>query len=271
MARVRLFAVLALLPALASAEPAKPASARRAHRVKRTAATKAPDAREEQRHAPPAAATPQLARSTVDGPTHLEAPAAPVPPVTPVTRDAPIPEASAPARRVTITVNPAPIALGRYGGNLEFVAARHHAIVVSGYAQTFAPWLLRQVLPRAVDVGSGPPARPGGEIGYRFYTGTRGAHGLFVGPSAIAMPLVAPRVGTDLRAEVVSFQAYGAALDVGVQAITDAGFTVGGGLGVMYLAYTPPASVAPPPGVPVPSFPQPHVLPRLLIAAGWSF
>jgi hypothetical protein len=85
------------------------------------------------------------------------------------------------------------------------------------------------------------------------------------------MPLVYPRLGQDLRAEVVSFNAYGAALDVGLQAITDSGLTLGGGLGVMYLVYTPPASVTPPAGVTAPTFVQPHILPRLLLTAGWSF
>ena len=74
-----------------------------------------------------------------------------------------------------------------------------------------------------------------------------------------------------LRAEVVSFNAYGGALDVGVQAVVGPGFTIGGGVGVMALAYTPPASIAPPAGAQVPSYPEPHVLPRLLIMAGWAF
>jgi hypothetical protein len=156
------------------------------------------------------------------------------------------------------------MAFGRYGGNLEFLPAAHHAIVLSGFVQTFPPWIVRHLVPSNVDVGSGPPSRPGGEIGYRFYTGQHGA-------SAVVMPLIYPRLGQDLRAEVVSFNAYGGALDVGLQAITDFGLTLGGGLGVMYLVYTPPASVTPPAGVSAPTFVQPHVLPRLLFTAGWSF
>lgn len=85
------------------------------------------------------------------------------------------------------------------------------------------------------------------------------------------MPIAYPRVTENLRAEVVSFNAYGAALDLGVQAIIGPGFTIGGGIGVMALAYTPPASVAPPSGIQVPPYPEPHVLPRLLMMAGWAF
>lgn len=176
-----------------------------------------------------------------------------------------------PRRRLTIGANPLPIIAGRYGVNVELVPFRHHALVASAYYQTFTPAMLRVLLPKEIDVGKGADARLGGELGYRFYTGAEGAHGLFAGISGVAMPIVYPRVGQDLKSDVVSFHAYGGAIDVGVQAITSSGFTIGGGLGVMYLAYTPPASIKPPPGVQAPSFPELHVLPRLLLAAGWSF
>jgi hypothetical protein len=174
-------------------------------------------------------------------------------------------------RRLTVGVNPLPIIAGRYGINVELVVARHHAIIASPYLQTFTPAMLRVLMPGAIDVSKGADTRLGGELGYRFYTGSDGAHGLFAGVSGVAMPIAYPRVGQDLKSEVVSFHAYGGAVDIGVQAITSSGFTIGGGVGVMYLAYTPPASIAPPPGVQVPSYPELHVLPRLLLAAGWSF
>jgi hypothetical protein len=163
------------------------------------------------------------------------------------------------------------MALGRWGANLEVAVAPHHALVLSGYLQTFQPWLLRRLLPSAVDTNDAPPSRAGGEIGYRFYTGANGPQGVFLGPSLVAMPIAYPYVGADLRAEVTSFEAYGAALDVGAQAIVDGGLTLGVGIGAMYLAYSPPPSVAPPAGVAIPGFAEPHVLPRLLLAAGWSF
>jgi hypothetical protein len=126
------------------------------------------------------------------------------------------------------------------------------------------------LLPQA-ELGEGPTTRVGGEIGYRFYTGRDAPTGFFVGPSFLAMPFAYPRVTEDAKAEVVSFHAYGAALDLGAQIVTGSGFTFGGGVGVMALAYTPPASAAPPAGVEVPSYPEPHVLPRLLLQAGWAF
>jgi hypothetical protein len=257
-------ALLAVFAAAASDASAKPRKAQnRRVRMKKATAT----AQVETPAPPPPllspASSPRPIGSTNDAPPPVALPVVP--------QEAPVREQAAPWTRVTLTLNPAPMAFGRYGGNVEVMAATHHAIVLSGYVQTFPAWMVRHLAPSNVEIGEGPPSRPGGEIGYRFYSGRRGASGLFAGPSAVAMPIVYPRVGQDLRAEVVSFTAYGAALDLGAQAILDGGFTIGGGVGAMYLAYTPPASIAPPPGVRAPSFAEPHVLPRLLIAAGWSF
>ena len=187
-------------------------------------------------------------------------------------RDRMIEPRSVPRRRVTIGLNPLPLIAGRYGLNVELVPFRHHALVASAWLQTFTPGMLRVLMPNEIDVSKGAGSLFGGELGYRLYTGEDGAHGLFAGVSGVAMPIAYPRVSADLTSEVVSFHAYGGAIDVGVQAITGSGFTIGGGLGVMYLAYTPPASAQPPAGVAVPSLEfEPHVLPRLLVSAGWSF
>jgi hypothetical protein len=172
---------------------------------------------------------------------------------------------------LTIGINPLPIAAGRYGMNVELVPFAHHAIVASGWYQTFPSSMLRIIMPKEIDVSHGAAARLGGELGYRLYSGDHGAHGLFAGVSGVAMPLVYPRVSQPPGSEVVSFLGYGGAFDAGAQVITSSGLTVGGGLGAMYLAYDPPVSVTPPPGTQVPSLPKPHVLPRLLFSAGWSF
>lgn len=173
-------------------------------------------------------------------------------------------------QRFAITLNPLALIVGRYGANGEVLFARHHAVVASGYLQTFSTTMLRALMP-SVELAQVPQSRLGGELGYRFYSGDAGPTGLFVGPSAVAVPIAYPRVTEELRAEVVSFMAYGAALDVGVQAIIGPGFTLGGGVGVMALAWQPPASAQAPAGVTAPSYPTPHVLPRLLVMAGWAF
>ena len=174
------------------------------------------------------------------------------------------------AHRGTLTLNPFALVIGRYGANAEFVVAPHHALTASGFVQTFPKGLLRIAAPDFAD-GDAPPSRFGGELGYRLYSGSDGPNGIFIGPSVVSMPLVAPRLTDDFRPELVSFNAYGAAIDVGAQAVVGPGFTIGGGVGVMALAYSSPASATPPPGVSLPSYPEPHVLPRLLVMAGWAF
>lgn len=238
---------------------AAPAKARKTRRPK-TVATAPPRA---------LAAPPPVDLAPPSPPVAIEEPAVSAP--APIDRDrAGGSEPSRIVRSVTITMSPLSLAVGRYGASGEVVVARHHAIGGGLYVQTFPGWMLRTIMPSGVDTSGGAASRVGGEIGYRYYTGSEGPRGFFVGPSFVAMPLVAPRLTEDLRSEIVSFDAYGAALDVGVQAVHSSGFTIGGGLGVMALAYTPPASASPP-GSPTVSVPEPHVLPRLLFSAGWSF
>jgi hypothetical protein len=107
----------------------------------------------------------------------------------------------------------------------------------------------------------------GGELGYRLYSGARGADGLFVGASFVSMPLAYPRLANDLAsADLVRFSALGAALDIGGQLVTSSGFTIGGGVGVMYLDYRVPTDIRK-----IDIDFEPHILPRVLLTAGWSF
>lgn len=232
-------------------------------------------------------ATRPLGARPVPAPSHAPAPApgplappapAPAPPPAPAPaldlstpdRDHVSPAPSALHHRGTVTLNPLALVVGRYGANAEVVLAPHHAITASAYYQTFPSGLIRMALPDA-SKGAAPQSRLGGELGYRLYTGSDGPTGFFVGPSFVAMPLAAPRLTDAYEGEVVSFMAYGASLDLGVQAVVGPGFTLGAGLGVMALAYDSPASATPPPGIELPSHPEPHVLPRLLVMAGWAF
>lgn len=168
---------------------------------------------------------------------------------------------------LAITVNPAALLIGRYGGNAELVLARHHAIVGSAYAQAFSLTFIRNMLPPEVrDHLKDAPVAAGGELGYRFYTGSRGADGLFVGPSFLVTPLVYPVLTSGQMIDLVPYHVPGVALDVGAQAVTSVGLTIGGGLGVEYLAYEVPND---PHRLPVSL--DPHWLPRVLLSAGWSF
>ncbi len=169
-------------------------------------------------------------------------------------------------RVVAVTVNPLGLAIERYGANVEVSPFPHHVIAASLYAQSVPLWLVKRVSGRN-DINDNSGTSLGGEIGYRLYSGSVGADGAFVGGSFVSMPLAYARLDHDLAsADLVRFNAPGAAFDLGVQKVTSSGFTLGGGVGVMYLAYTMPADVR---RLPI-GF-EPHVLPRLLLAAGWSF
>lgn len=167
---------------------------------------------------------------------------------------------------VTVTVNPLGLAIQRYGANVEVVPVPHHAIVGSLYSQSIPVWLIKDVSGRD-EINKQGGASLGGELGYRLYSGKVGADGVFVGASFVSMPLAYPRLASDLAsADLVRFSALGAALDVGVQKVTASGFTIGGGVGVMYLDYTVPKDWRT-----IALTMEPHVLPRLLLTAGWSF
>jgi hypothetical protein len=168
-------------------------------------------------------------------------------------------------RFVAVTINPLGLAVERYGANVEVSPFPHHVLIGSLYSQGIPMWLVRSVSGRDEVHAAG--ASLGGELGYRLYSGRSGADGLFVGPSFVSMPLAYPRLANDLAsADLVRFNSVGAAFDIGVQKVTSSGFTIGGGVGVMYLSYDLPSD-----NRRLPLTIEPHVLPRLLLAAGWSF
>jgi hypothetical protein len=162
-------------------------------------------------------------------------------------------------KHVTITANPLSFILTRFGANLEYLPTEHHALVVNPYFQSYT----------VSDGINGVSASTsyttiGGEVGYHYYTGSKGANGFFVGPS-----LVLNHVGVSTKANNAtassSIMSYGAALDIGAQHIFDNGFTIGAGAGVMYLLSSndAPQSSA--------SFKVNGVLPRVLFTLGYSF
>lgn len=195
----------------------------------------------------------------------------PAPILVPQNKDKVLEPGSDAPRRFSVELNPLAIGAGRYGINIEYALARHHVITGSGFYQAFPSYLLGVIMAKAIDTSHGAAGRPGGELGYRFYTGQRGANGFFVGASGVAMPLPLPHVTPDYKGDVVTVMGFGGALDVGIQAITDSGFTIGGGLGAMYLAYDTPNLPNAPAGVAPVKLYAPHFLPRALLSAGWSF
>jgi hypothetical protein len=150
------------------------------------------------------------------------------------------------ARPVSITFNPIALVAGRVSANVELMLAVHHALVLS-------PNLLFST-PRSdsVNTGVGFAARDstgfGGEVGYHYFVRwTRTARGPYFGPSILAGTNSATRSW------------WGLAMDLGAQAVMASGFTIGGGLGLMYMQSLDP------------SVNRAALLPRFLLQIGWSF
>ncbi|MCL2823399.1 MAG: hypothetical protein FWD57_05350 [Polyangiaceae bacterium] len=117
-------------------------------------------------------------------------------------------------RSFTLTANPITLSVLKLGVNLEFLPARHHAIVVNPFIWGF-PYLIGAI---------------GGEIGYHFYSGDMGANGFFIGPSFGA---ATGCVMGDCASGI------GFALDIGGQHITKTGLTIGGGLRFFHVVNEP--------------------------------
>ena len=136
-------------------------------------------------------------------------------------------------KRFAVEINPLAAAIGRYSIQGEFMLARHHAATLNPFF-AYAP-VTSTVNGKEVDLGS--LTGFGGELGYRFYTGSKGMNGFFVGPSLIfasysqSAPSNLPQGAT---ASSDSFLSYGGAVDIGGQGVIGPGIVLGGGFGLQY-------------------------------------
>jgi hypothetical protein len=165
-------------------------------------------------------------------------------------------------KHVTITANPLSLILTRIGLNVEYLPIKHHAIVLNPYFQ---------VASAGTDDNKTSYTNFGAELGYHFYTGERGANGFFVGPSLLYMRSNVTDKATvaGQTAEASSnMDVYGAALDIGGQHVTKGGFTIGGGIGAMYLKASASGSAN---GQTSSTVKFDGVLPRFLLTVGYSF
>jgi hypothetical protein len=130
-----------------------------------------------------------------------------------------------PMKKLGLELNPLGFAIGRYSINVEYMLARHHALILTPFFDSTT------VTVNSVDVGSLKGF--GGELGYRFYTGDRGMNGFYIGPSVLfaswSQSSNLPNVPNG-----DSFTAIGGALDLGGQAVIGPGVIVGGGFGLQY-------------------------------------
>jgi hypothetical protein len=136
-------------------------------------------------------------------------------------------------KQLAIELNPLGIAIGRYSIQGEWLPAAHHALTLNPFF-AHAP-VTATVNGTEVDLGSLNGF--GGELGYRFYTGSKGPNGFYIGPSVLfasysqSAPSGAAPAGS---AGSDSFLSYGGAVDLGGQAVIGPGIVVGGGFGLQY-------------------------------------
>lgn len=136
-------------------------------------------------------------------------------------------------KHFSVELNPLALAIGRYSVQGEYLPLPHHAITLNPF-YTHAPVKVN-------DVDMGSLNGFGGELGYRFYTGSKGPNGFYVGPSLIfasysqsASEIATGVPGATVSTGSTSFTQYGAALDIGGQAVIGPGIVVGGGFGLQY-------------------------------------
>ena len=167
-------------------------------------------------------------------------------------------------KRISLELNPLGFAIGRYGIQGEYMLARHHAVTLNPF-YAHAPVT---VTVGGKDVDAGSLNGFGGELGYRFYTGDKGANGFFVGPSVLfASYSQSGGVGT---ASSDSFTSVGGALDVGGQFIIGPGVVVGFGGGLQYTKTSQDIDTA---NLNLASaiIAGGGIRPRVLLAVGYSF
>jgi hypothetical protein len=134
-------------------------------------------------------------------------------------------------KSLAVQGNPLDLAIGRYSADLEYLPDTHHTLHFTPFAY--------YALPGASDQLTGF----GGELGYRWYSGTHGAHGFFIGGSFIAAELEythktsAP--GALDTPDDTQFTELGGAVDVGYQVIVLGNLATGVGAGAQYLVDKP--------------------------------
>jgi hypothetical protein len=162
-------------------------------------------------------------------------------------------------KRLSLELNPLGFAIGRYGVSGEYMLARHHAVTLNPF------YTSTSIKVNDKEVGS--LSGFGGELGYRFYTGSRGANGFFVGPSVLFASYSSESAVTKASQ---SFTAMGGALDIGGQFIIGPGVVVGFGGGLQYTKNSEELNTD---GLNLASavIAGGGIRPRVLLAVGYSF
>jgi hypothetical protein len=192
-------------------------------------------------------------------------------------------EAAPPRRYVSIEWNPLPLVvmhtgvrpsdpgrpsqegLGKLSANIVLAPFEHHAVILSPF------YVLTRTTPITIfDNGGNPTRLPiqtfegyGSELGYRYYADHGGLRGFFIGPSLIVGSFTATAEnGTQLP-----YIHYGAAFDVGYQALVVDRVALSLGAG---LQYTTTSKSIPDQMLWAKVFANTALLPRVLVSVGWA-
>jgi hypothetical protein len=133
----------------------------------------------------------------------------------------PTPVAAAHSKHL-LSTNAAAALLGRFGVDYQLMPAPHHAFVIGGHVK---------LLPH-VSRGTDEILGYGGELGYRFYSGSRGPTGFFIGPSVLAGRYAWEEGGNETNTG--SLSRYGVAADVGWSTMIGSHFVLALGGGAQY-------------------------------------
>lgn len=136
-------------------------------------------------------------------------------------------------KHFTISANPLNLALNSISVNGEYMLTKHHGLTVTpSFVITPKDALFDVFMEARGDFGI--------EVGYRFYSGSRGTNGFFMGPSFVYMYMHRRAIHNDSD-EVVerdSYSVYGLAVDLGGAHVSKGGFFIGAGGGMMFLRTT---------------------------------
>ena len=161
---------------------------------------------------------------------------------------------------IAATWNPLGLVVGgRVSFNVEYAPVTHHVVIVSPHFANPSQELMVSPDVSRTNRFTGF----GGEVGYRYYTGSRGMNGIFIGPS-----LIGGVYNADLMQGNTAFTNIGVAADIGVQQVFWDHLALGAGAGIEYLSVSRdfgdlpagPSTIA-----------SSGIKPRLLAQAGYAF
>jgi hypothetical protein len=197
--------------------------------------------------------------------------------------DAPLFDPTGEMRHFTLTWNPFTLFAVRAQLSFEALLTDHHAIEIVGF---YGGTRTNEVYPKpCMNVGVNGVLNAhecalttlfqglGGEVGYRWYSGTGGPRGFYVGPSFLlshgtATPAVGAGTTSERDGATIPYWNLGGAVDLGWQAIFADRWVVGLGAGLMY---TVPTHTFPAEELPASVYANRGLRPRFLLGLGVAF